>query len=142
MKSRFTHGLRAKSRVAGAGIYRSPVNGAPPASKPERGAEDRSLHVDVVAEIAAARRDIETAVAEAQCDPRLQGIVERADDLPIDMRSAPNRPNRPKQPSRRRPGPTSAMDTGLCRYDKKGGALDRASSPPVLGHYWQGRPSA
>jgi hypothetical protein len=52
--------------------------------------------VDVVAEVAAARRDIETAVAEAQRDPRLQGIVERADDLPIDMRSDAEPPKSPK----------------------------------------------
>ena len=40
----------------------------------------------VKAEIAAARHDIETAVAEAQGDPRLESIVERADELPTDMR--------------------------------------------------------
>jgi hypothetical protein len=68
----------------------------PPPSKPERGGEDRSLHVGVVAEVAAARRDIETALAEAQCDPRLQGIVQRADDLPIDMRSGAEPPKSPK----------------------------------------------
>jgi hypothetical protein len=49
------------------------------ASKPERGAEDRSLHVDAVADLAAARRDVESAVADAQCHPRLQGVVECAE---------------------------------------------------------------
>src|SRR5271170_4899528 len=56
-------------------------------SKVDRGGEHRAFHMHVEAERAAARLvvDIQTAIAELQCPPWLQRVVERAGDLPVSM---------------------------------------------------------
>src|SRR6266852_4286238 len=58
-------------------------------SESEGGGEDRPLHVNVEAQIAVARLviKVEAAVAQMKVQPRGGGVVDRADQLPVDMRA-------------------------------------------------------
>src|SRR6266446_5767346 len=67
--------------------------GAPgDASETEGAGKDRPPHMDVEAQISAAAGlviEVEAAIAEVQVQPWIGGIVDRADDLPIDMGADP-----------------------------------------------------
>src|ERR1700730_14673118 len=56
-------------------------------SESECAREDRAFHVDVEAQIAVARLivKIEAAITQMKVDPRVESVVDRADDLPIAM---------------------------------------------------------
>ena len=58
-------------------------------SESERAREERSPHMDVEAQIAVAVRivKVEAAIAHVKVDPRVEGVVDRADYLPIGMRA-------------------------------------------------------
>src|ERR1700730_9282895 len=60
-------------------------------SEAESAREDRAFHVDVEAQIAVACLivKIEAAITQMNVDPRVERIVDRADELPVDMRADP-----------------------------------------------------
>src|ERR1700751_432163 len=55
----------------------------------ESGGEDRSPHVDVKAQIAVICRivKVEAAIPQMKVDRRVDGVVDRADQLPVGMRA-------------------------------------------------------
>src|SRR6266481_6610115 len=62
------------------------------ASETEGAGKDRPPHMDVEAQISAAAGlviKVEAAIAKVQVQPWVGGIVDRADDLPIDMGADP-----------------------------------------------------
>src|SRR6266436_1596135 len=62
------------------------------ASETEGAGKDRPPHMDVEAQISAAAGlviKVEAAIAEVQVQPCVGGIIDRADDLPIDMGADP-----------------------------------------------------
>src|ERR1700738_5517606 len=67
----------------------SPASTPDDASEPESAGEERPPHMDVEAQIAVARRivKVEAAIAQVKVDPRVEGVVDRADHLPVGMRA-------------------------------------------------------
>src|SRR5882724_5906503 len=67
--------------------------GAPDdASETEGACKDRPPHMDIEAQISAAAGlviEVEAAIAEVQVEPGVGGIIDRADDLPVDMGTDP-----------------------------------------------------
>jgi len=62
------------------------------ASETEGPCKDRPSHMDIEAQISAAAGlviEVEAAIAEVQVQPWVGGIVDRADDLPVDMGADP-----------------------------------------------------
>src|SRR6266850_191427 len=62
------------------------------ASETEGACKDRPPHIDIEAQISAAAGlviEVEAAIAEVQVEPWVGGIIDRADDLPIDMSADP-----------------------------------------------------
>src|ERR1700730_8412894 len=58
-------------------------------SEAESPREDRAFHVDIEAQIAVACLivKIEAAITQTKVDPAVEGVVNRADDLPIGVRA-------------------------------------------------------
>jgi hypothetical protein len=71
------------------------ISGAGPGSELEGARKDRPPHVDVEAKPAFTSRniEIEAAIAEVQVPRRAEGIIDRAEHLPIGMRADPKAAN-------------------------------------------------
>ena len=88
---------RRRKAVIAAEVF-APTGAPDDRSETEGAGKDRPPHMDVEAQISAAAGlviEVEAAIAEVQVEPRVGGIVDRADDLPIDMGADPNPPTSP-----------------------------------------------